>query len=257
MVENRTYETNRGIITVATGEYNEFARDLILSAQKNFRCHVYIFTDRPDAYPVKAEPSDDSAYTDITVIEIPHFGWPKMPLLRFELMHRNKEIFREQYLFMVDAEAVFVKQIGNGVLDFRVGVLHRNIMRYRDKFNYETRIESTAYVHPKEGEKYFACGFVGGHRKEFLRMADVISGNIRTDIENGIRARWGDESHLNRYLIDNRPTLVLPPSYMCPEFNPHFKPYIIHRDKDFKRVNKEDTDRYLNVDPREYKNVWN
>lgn len=245
MKEDRTTETNRAIITIATGQYNKYIPELIVSAGDKFKAHVYLFTDEPDDYDVEE-------YKNLTVIETPHLGWPRMPLLRWELLYTNIDLFKETYLFVVDADVLFVKNVGNAVLDHRVGVLHRNIMRYRDEFNYERRIESTAYVPDDEGEKYFACGFVGGHRREFERMAKVISDNIRADIRNGIRAVWGDESHLNRYFIDNRPTLVLPPSYMCPETNPYFTPYIIHRAKDFKAINKEDTKDYLTVDPKEY-----
>lgn len=245
MKENRTNKTNRAIVTVATGEYNEYIPSLIESAHICFKAHVYLFTDQPDKYDVEK-------HQDLTVIETPHLGWPRMPLLRFELLHKYRDIYQEPYLFLLDAEAEFKKQVGNGVLGHRVATLHRNIMRFRDEFNYETRKDSTAYVAPDEGEKYYACGFVGGAKSEFIRMAGVIAKNIRTDIDNGIRARWGDESHLNRYLIDNRPTLVLPPSYMCPEGNVYYRKYIVHRDKDFKRVNIEDTDKYLKVNPNDY-----
>ena len=243
MIENRTQAHQKGLITVATGEYNEFIPSLITSAKKKFGCHVYVFTDQPKDY---------EHFRDITVIEIEHYGWPKMPLLRFELLYKHKELFRENYLFLIDSEAKFIREVNQSVLGYRVGTLHRNITRHRDEFNYETRKESTAFVDKKEGEKYYACGFVGGHKKEFNRMCKIISANIRTDISNNIRSRWGDESHLNRYFIDNRPTVVLPPNYMCPATNHNFVPFIIHRDKTFKRVNIEDTDRYLNIDKKDY-----
>ena len=243
MIENRTQSFQKGLITVATGEYNKFIPILISSAKKNFGCHVYVFTDQPKDY---------EHFRDITVIETKHYGWPKMPLLRFELLYKHKEIFRENYLFLIDSEAIFERKINNSILSYRVGTLHRNITRFRDEFNYETRKESTAFVDNKEGEKYYACGFVGGHKIEFKRMCQVISTNIRTDINNGIRARWGDESHLNRYFIDNRPTLMLTPNYMCPSTNQYFIPYIKHRDKQFKRINIEDTEKYLTIDKKDY-----
>lgn len=246
--DNRKTKTNRAVAVVATGEYNQFILQLLTSAHYFFGAHVYLFTDQPDDY---------LECPDTTIIRCPHLGWPKMPLLRFELLHRHRDLFQEEYIFILDAEAEFQRPINASVLDHRVATLHRNIMRFRDEFNYETREKSTAYIAPHEGEKYYACGFVGGKRKEFLRMLDVVSSNIRTDISNGIRARWGDESHVNRYLVDNRPTLVLPPGFMCPEGNTYFVHYITHREKQFKRINKEDTDDYLSVNPAEYDNVWN
>lgn len=242
--ENRgTNEYQKGLITVATGEYNQFIPSLIRSAKEYFPCHFYIFTDHPKDY---------EHFKDITIVEIPHHGWPKMPLLRFELLHENRDLFKEKYLFLIDSEARFEQKITQSVLSYRVATLHRNITRLRDEYNYETRKSSTAFVAPNEGEKYYACGFIGGANREFKRMSEIISTNIRTDIDNGIRAIWGDESHLNRYLIDNRPTLVLPPNYMCPSSNHLFVPFIIHRDKKFKRVNKEDTKKFLNVNKKNY-----
>jgi len=240
---NRKKEYNKGLITVATGEYNEFIPSMIKSAKEYFHCHFYIFTDKPEMY---------EHFSDITIVKIEHYGWPKMPLLRFELLHKNIDLFKESYLFLIDSEAIFEKPITQAILGYRVATLHRNITRLRDEFNYETRQESTAFVGKHEGEKYYACGFVGGQKREFKRMCKVISENIRTDINNGIRAIWGDESHLNRYLIDNRPDVVLPPNYMCPSTNSYFIPFIKHRDKQFKRVNKEDTKNYLIVNKEDY-----
>jgi hypothetical protein len=234
---------NRALVTVATGEYNQYIPELIESSQEFFGCNFYLFTDSPELYE----------HYNIRTIKIEHLGWPRMPLLRFELLNEYIDIFKEQYIFLIDSEAVFKQHVKQDILSYRVATLHRNITRFRQDFNYETRKESTAYVNPREGEKYYACGFVGGYRKEFKKMCSVITENIRTDINNNIRALWGDESHLNRYLIDNKPTLVLPPSYMCPFANNYFIPYIQHRDKKFKRVEKEDAKLYLKVNPEDYK----
>ena len=247
VTDNRTEKTNRAIITVATGDYAQYAQKLVRSARYFFNAHSYIFTDQPEL--TNTEPNT-------TTIQMDHLGWPRMPLLRFELIHKTFDLFKENYLFIMDADTQFMRPVGNSLLDHRVAVLHRNIMRFRDEFNYEKRQESTAFIAPNEGEKYYACGFVGGSSKELRHMSHIISDNIRSDIRNKIRARWGDESHLNRYLVDNRPTLVLPPSYMCPETNPYYKPFIIHRAKDFKAINKVDTDRYLTVDPKDYDHPW-
>ena len=42
---------------------------------------------------------------------------------------------------------------------------------------------------------------------------------IDEDAEHGITARWHDESHWNRYLIDNPPDVVLPGDWMCSDEN--------------------------------------
>ena len=48
-------------------------------------------------------------------------------------------------------------------------------------------------------------------------MSETIVANIEKDFENDLIAVWHDESHMNRYLIDNPPTLSLTPSYCFAE----------------------------------------
>lgn len=48
-------------------------------------------------------------------------------------------------------------------------------------------------------------------------MAEVLADRVTKDLDNGVIALWHDESQMNRYLIDNPPTLSLEPSYCYPE----------------------------------------
>jgi histo-blood group ABO system transferase len=48
-------------------------------------------------------------------------------------------------------------------------------------------------------------------------MAHYMQENIKADLAKNIIAIWHDESHLNRYFIDNKPTKILSPSYCYPE----------------------------------------
>ena len=61
----------------------------------------------------------------------------------------------------------------------------------------------------QEGELYYAGGFNGGSTKRFLEMAEVLADRVNKDLENDVIALWHDESQMNRYLIDNPPTLSL------------------------------------------------
>jgi histo-blood group ABO system transferase len=86
-----------------------------------------------------------------------------------------------------------------------------------DRGTPETNPKSLACVFPHESMVYFAGGFNGGTSYEYLIMSEKLEKNIETDYSNDIIAIWHDESHLNRYLIDNPPTKVLSPSYCYEE----------------------------------------
>ena len=47
-------------------------------------------------------------------------------------------------------------------------------------------------------------------------MCESLSKNIDVDNDNGITAIWHDESHMNRYFIDNPPTKILGVEYCTP-----------------------------------------
>ena len=64
---------------------------------------------------------------------------------------------------------------------------------------------------------YYAGGFNGGSTKRFMEMAEVLADRVSKDLENDVIALWHDESQMNRYLIDNPPTLSLTPSYCFAE----------------------------------------
>ena len=68
-------------------------------------------------------------------------------------------------------------------------------------------------------------------------MAKIITENIYQDLKNNIIAIWHDESHLNRFYIDNKPTLILSPSYCYPEsWNLPYKKRLLALDKNHKEV---------------------
>jgi histo-blood group ABO system transferase len=81
----------------------------------------------------------------------------------------------------------------------------------------ETSPYSLACVRPHENMQYFAGGFNGGTSSEYLKMAKSLSDNIENDYSRGVIAIWHDESHINRYFIDNPPTKILSPSYCYAE----------------------------------------
>jgi histo-blood group ABO system transferase len=85
--------------------------------------------------------------------------------------------------------------------------------------------------------EYFAGGFNGGTKEQYLKMAQKLATNIRLDYDKNIIAVWHDESHINRYFIDNPPTKILDPGYCYGEsLKPPFAPRLIALDKNHNEV---------------------
>lgn len=209
MFSFQMYGHNIGLLIVATGRYIQFVESLINSADKyfckNHKVTYFIFTD---GQPPKRN--------DVVKVDHQRLGWPHDTLRRFTVYHKNKELFKNMdYLFATDADMLFVDDVGDEILSDRVATQHPGFVGRRG--TYETRPISSACVRSNEGKIYFAGGFNGGSRDEFLRMAETISRNIDQDLNKNFIALWHDESHLNRYFIDNPPTCVLNPSYCYPE----------------------------------------
>jgi histo-blood group ABO system transferase len=202
---------NVGLCIVATGRYIQFARPLIDSAEKYFlpghNRTYYVFTDHLDQVP-----SDKN----VVGIYYKKIGWPYDTLLRCSAYHNNQSFFeKEEYLFACDADLLFVDTVGDEVLGKLVATLHPGFVDKRG--TYDTNSQSTACVQKHEGTHYFAGAFYGGQKNEFIKIATTMLNNIKKDQEKNVMALWHDESHLNRYFIDNKPEVILSPSYCFPQ----------------------------------------
>ncbi len=200
-----TKKQNIGLLITATGKYINFVAPLIESADRYFCTHhnvtYFIFTDgTPPEHP--------------RVVKVPQvqMGWPWATMMRFHAYYNNQEkLANMDYLFAIDADMLFNAPIGDEILSDRVGVRHPQFLFERGI--YETNPISTACIHRNEGRFYFAGGFYGGTREEFLRLVRTTMNNVDTDVARGFVAVFNDESHLNRYFINNPPTKALSPAY--------------------------------------------
>lgn len=198
-----------GLLIVATGKYTQFVDPLLDSADK------YFCVDHDVTYFVFTDGSLAPRKNMKTFFQ-PRLGWPKDTLMRLSIYYQHSsELEGMDYLFATDADMLFVDSVGSEILSERVATQHPGFVGRRG--TYETRSFSTAYVGPAEGKQYFAGGFNGGSAQEFLKMARIITENIQRDFQKNMIAVWHDESHINRYFIDNPPTCILSPSYCYPE----------------------------------------
>lgn len=139
-------------------------------------------------------------------------GWPAATLYRYHAILNWH--CQYDHIFLCDADMRFEADVSEEILGEIVATQHPGYVERKD-FPYEDRPESTAFV--ASGDTYYAGGFVGGEREAFLHLAQRIVSAIDEDDANGILARWHDESHLNRVLVDSPPTLTLTPSYCYPD----------------------------------------
>lgn len=224
-------EKKIGLCIVATGRYDQFVSQLIRSARQ------FCLKDNQVTYFVFTDGEIESAQ-DVQKIYQNRLGWPYDTLMRFEIYLNNKHLFDGyDYLFALDADMLFVGEVGDEILGDLVGTIHPGY--YNQRGTYETRRKSTACVRKREGEYYFAGGFYGGCREEFLNLLSTTSKNIQTDVMHGVIAVWHDESYLNRYFIDHPPTVRLSPAYCYPEsWNLPFSKKLLALDKNHSELRR-------------------
>ena len=221
------------ILTIATNKYIQFVERLYDNIEDNFlnghQIQGLLFTDHD------VETSDN-----IKVSQIEHEDWPMPTLKRYNYFIKEKEYISQfDYCYYFDVDMGIVGKVGDEVLSDLVATMHPYQSFYpKAQSTYDRNPRSLAYVPAgQEGELYYAGGFNGGSTKRFLEMAEVLADRVNKDLENDVIALWHDESQMNRYLIDNPPTLSLTPSYCFAEEQMHnsdypYEPKIIALTKD-------------------------
>ncbi|MGC2310862.1 MAG: hypothetical protein WA432_04535 [Candidatus Babeliaceae bacterium] len=232
-------EVHIGLCIMATGNYIEYAWDLIQSARRYFckeqKVTYFVFTDGT---------CPDTA-SDVVVTYQGRLGWPYDTLKRFHVYYENRALLDNcDYVFAIDADMLFMQKIrAHEILGDLVATQHPGFIgRWGD---YEKNQKSSAYVKKNNDMPYFCGGFYGGRLKEFLRLISCLKNMIDQDLFYGYIAKWHDESYLNRYLVEHNPTLILSASYCFPESpQPRYYPAqlwqlshkIIARDKNHTRI---------------------
>jgi len=200
-----------GLLIIATNKYVQFLQPLIDSADEHFLkdedVTYFIYTNQQINIKTKR---------NIQSFDVNHIDWPGMTLFRYELFDKSSSFLSEMdHLYYCDSDMRFVDSVDKEIISDRVVTIHPGFLGGRGTPEYRT--ESLAYIKPEEEMTYFAGGFNGGSSVEFLKMSKVLSERIQDDLSRKVVAIWHDESHLNRYMIDNKPTLILDPGYCYPE----------------------------------------
>ena len=68
---------------------------------------------------------------------------------------------------------------------------------------WECDVKSTAFVARESRTKYFCGGTWFGKRDSIIDLVNSLSTRVGEDLEKNIIAIWHDESHINRWAIEN------------------------------------------------------
>ena len=224
------------LLFICTGKYSIFWKDFYTSAEQYFvpdaAKEYFVFTDNTEL------PFKDAA--NVHVHHQEKLGWPYDTLMRFSIFSRvEKELAAFDYIFFFNANTEFIKPITAAEIlpgdteDGLTVVLHPGYYNKPLKaFPYEkTQKKSTAYMPSKERHQYFQGCLNGGTGKAYLQLIKQLTENTQKDLDNGIIAKWHDESQLNKYVANKRPK-VLNPGYAYPEgWDMPFERSILMRDK--------------------------
>ncbi|XP_034442306.1 globoside alpha-1,3-N-acetylgalactosaminyltransferase 1-like isoform X2 [Hippoglossus hippoglossus] len=208
-----------GLLVLMVGTYSHFMRRFLSSAETHFlpgqMVTYYILTDSPHSLdpPVKLGPERELKV--VPIAELP--GWERLAYRRMALVSdaiRDQIGSEVEYVFCADIDQEFVAPVGEEILGDLVATLHPELYGMpRNTFPYEIEEASSACVDDDEGDYYYTSELYGGLVSEMYRMSRACSMLIFQDQANGVVARGLEESYLNRYLIDHRPTCVLSPEY--------------------------------------------
>ncbi|MED6276686.1 hypothetical protein CHARACLAT_005517 [Characodon lateralis] len=209
----------------AVGKYIMFLKNFLETAEQHFfvgfKVNVYVFTDRPQEVPeVKM-----AAGRELIVRSVPSSKrWQEISARRMELIQILIEetlLNNVDYIFCLDVDSRFHSRWGTESLGGLVAVIHPGYYQDdRDKFPYERRPSSRAYLAPGEGDFYYCGGAFGGLLMEVHQLAKTCRKNFEDDAKENIEAAWQEESHLNRYMWTNKPSKVLSPEYLWQDFKP-------------------------------------
>ncbi|XP_070108129.1 histo-blood group ABO system transferase 2 isoform X2 [Equus przewalskii] len=223
--------TTIGLTVFAIKKYVVFLKLFLETAEKYFmvghRVIYYILTDRPADVP--QIPLQEGRR--VVILKVRNYTrWQDVSLHRMEMISnfsQQRFLHEVDYLVSADVDMKFSDHVGVEILSSLFGTLHPGFYASdRQRFTYERRPLSQAYIPEDEGDFYYAGGFFGGSVAEVYRLTTACHQAMVVDKANGIEAVWHEESHLNKYLLYHKPTKVLSPEYVWDERMLRKPPYL-------------------------------
>ena len=226
---------------IATGSYLNYLPKWYEYLEKNFlpgvEKTILVFTDG----------ELDETPDNIKIYNIDHKEWPFITLERFKtLLIAKNEIQKCDWFVFLDADTLVVSKITLeeffDVSKPYIGVHHPCHYLQMPPHNtypgaFETNKNSKACIEDDSDFSIYYQGCVwGGKVSEIIDMIEELNERIEEDLENDVIAIWHDESHLNKFYLENSDKVkVLTSNFAYPEdFSMYckFSPKIVHS-KDF------------------------
>ncbi|KAL2099593.1 hypothetical protein ACEWY4_003987 [Coilia grayii] len=215
--EQRSFRV--GLMVLAVGRYTHYLSHFLQTAEKHFfpgmPVSYYVLTDNPNKFDPPPELGEDRELRVVLVTEIP--GWGHLARRRMDLLASTIDNQAQQevdYVFCADVDQEFVNLVGTEILGTLVATLHPEYYSMpATALPYERSSDSRACVLDEEGDYYYTSEFYGGLCSEMLALTKLCSQLILQDRAMGVEAKHLEESYLNRYLVDKRPSCVLSPEY--------------------------------------------
>ncbi|XP_075995049.1 globoside alpha-1,3-N-acetylgalactosaminyltransferase 1-like isoform X2 [Genypterus blacodes] len=212
-------EIRTGLLVLVVGTYAQHVRRFLWSAEANFlpgrTVTYYVLTDNPRSLDPPVQLGPGRALQVVPIAELP--GWERLAQRRMTLLAeaiRDPIRTEVDYVFCADVDQEFVAPVGEEILGELVATLHPELYGMpRNTFPYENDESSSACVDEDEGDYYYTSELYGGSVAEMHSLTRACSILILQDHANGVSARGLEESYLNRYLVNHRPTCVLSPEY--------------------------------------------
>ncbi|NXN46182.1 BGAT2 transferase, partial [Rhinoptilus africanus] len=213
-----------GVVTFAVKKYVQFIQGFMSSANKYFLVghwvNFYLFTDNPEQISHLQMAPENHLFV-IAVQNHSYSQWQDISMSHMDIIRRyirSQFQYEVDYLYHIDIDVQLFEHIGVEIIDALVATISPwQYTACRDSKSCETRTESQASISKEEGDFYYTASFYGGSVAEVYKLTRACFKGFMKDRENGIEARWHDESHLNGYFMYHKPTRLLFPEYYWDE----------------------------------------
>lgn len=231
---------NLAVIFIGTNKYLNFLPTWYES------CEEYLVPGHKKQYFIFTDGELEDLPDNITSYYQEHLPWPYITLYRFStILKASEDIRNYDYLLFLDADMRIVDTVNPEDLFTDkpyFGVHHPcHFLGMSPHTEYpgafETNINSCAAISENDDLSVYWQGCLwGGKVPQVIDMMKELDRRTQDDETRDIIAKWHDESHLNKYFVDNKPLVhTLSPSYAYPEVfssSCNFEPKIIHLAKD-------------------------